>query len=107
MNRLQALFNRFLLLALFCSMMAMQAKAADYNEIPATIVEVDVPGNAVVLFGLGFGEARYSFAYDLEIKLLGGAPGTINNLRSGDGVTALVDNGSGLVHALFVVSSDS
>ncbi|MGB5325828.1 MAG: hypothetical protein WBN40_10450 [Pseudomonadales bacterium] len=86
---------------------ATTAQAADYNEIPAQIVDVDVQGNAVTLAALGFGEARYRFAFDLQIKLLGGENGTANNLRAGDGVTALVDEGDRLVHAIYVVSSEN
>lgn len=80
------------------------ASASDFDEIPATIVAVDVPGNAVTLAGLGITEARYRLAFDVQIKLLSGATGTANNLRPGDGVTALVDDSGKVVHALFVVA---
>jgi hypothetical protein len=96
-----------LVIGTFLLTAVLTAQAADYNEIPARIVAVDVPGNAVTLSALGFGEASYRFAFDLQIKLLGGANGTANNLRSGDGVTALVDEAGRVVHAIYVVSSDS
>ncbi|MBT8138334.1 MAG: hypothetical protein KJP25_01090 [Gammaproteobacteria bacterium] len=85
----------------------MLANATDVDEIPATIVAVDVPGNAVTLFDEGLGELKLQFAYDLRIQLMSGASGTIGNLRSGDGVTAVVDTGSQLVHAIYVVSEES
>ncbi|MBT8149324.1 MAG: hypothetical protein KJO24_05295 [Gammaproteobacteria bacterium] len=83
------------------------AHADSMQEIPVTITSLDLAGNTVTLEGLELASSEYRLAFNLEIILLNGDPGTVNNLRVGDGVTAVVDAGAGVVYKLYVVGSAS
>ena len=80
------------------------ANAQSVDEIPATIIALNIADNNVTLGGLGLVETTYRMAFDIVIKLQDGSSGTANNLRKGDGVSALVAADGEVVHALYVVS---
>lgn len=74
------------------------------DEIPVSIVSLDVESNTVTLAGLGFPRKEYRMAFDIDIRMLGGESGAVSGLEINDVVTALVSASDAVVHALHVVA---
>ncbi len=84
-----------------------QAQGPRVDEIPAQIAAIDIEKQTLTLAALGRADADYTLAFGVTIKLIDGAIGTVANLAEGDGVTALVDNASGQILEIYVVSQQS
>ena len=103
-NRYLARWIHAALFVLCVTSYANFANAQSVDEIPATIIALNIADNNVTLGGLGLVETTYRMAFDIVIKLQDGSSGTANKLRKGDGVSALVAADGEVVHALYVVS---
>ena len=103
-NRYLARWINIALLFLYVTSYANFANAQSVDEIPATIIALNIADNNVTLGGLGLVETTYRMSFDIVIKLQDGSSGTANNLRKGDGVSALVAADRKVVHVLYVVS---
>ena len=103
-NRYLTRWIHVALFLLYVTFYANSANAQSIDEIPATIIVLNIADNNVTLGGLGLVETTYRMAFDIVIKLQDGSSGTANNLRKGDGVSALVAADGKVVHALYIVS---
>jgi len=100
------IFTRaMMILAIFWSTASLNASAEPgLDEIPVSIVALDVESNSVTLAGLGFPRKDYRMAFDIDIRMLGGESGAVSGLEINDVVTALVSSTDAVVHALHVVA---
>lgn len=79
------------------------ADLANYKEIPATIVALNLEQQELTMAELGRPVSVYRLAFGIKIQLLSGDSGTASNLSEGDVVTAIVDRKGSAVHVIYVV----